>query len=191
MTELEILKQQVAEMQAIITRAEQEAKFTYPMWFKSTITGGIVKFLSLNEGEVIANGISSNTVGEIIYNLTPHIDSAIWTQVDEPKPKPKQWEPQGGEYLILTDGNVYKNKSVPYSRLFGSEYQTKEQAEWASKQMRSFNHLLCYIAEHTNGILEDIIIASDIIPRLEIYVPLAKEERKNLYSKIQSGEVIL
>jgi len=60
----------------------QVSEFTYPMWFKSLSGGYIVKFTSLNDGEVIDGG-----EGPHLTSFFSHTDSTLWKQVKEPKAK--------------------------------------------------------------------------------------------------------
>lgn len=60
---------------------------------------------------------------------------------------PERWEPKGGSFVILGDGNVSELNSFCDYRNFGSEYATRQQAEKAAKAMRAHNRLLAYVAE--------------------------------------------
>lgn len=60
---------------------------------------------------------------------------------------PEKWEPNGGEYCVDAYGRVIKFESEEESRDFGSEYETRQQAEKAAKAMRAHNRLLAYVAE--------------------------------------------
>jgi len=66
-----------------------------------------------------------------------------------------KWEPKGGEWFIASTGRVARGISSADYRNFGVEYQTYEQAEQASKKMRSHNRLLCWLAEHDDGFVEE------------------------------------
>jgi len=70
-------------------------------------------------------------------------------------PKPKQWEPKGGEYCITTNGKVIKEASLPEFRKFGTERQTQEEAEDARDAMRVHNRLLAWVAENDKGWVAD------------------------------------
>ena len=63
-------------------------------------------------------------------------------------PKPKQWEPRGGYYAVLSSG-FYSPLAVitAKKRKFGVARQTKEAAEKASAAMRTHNRLLAYVDE--------------------------------------------
>lgn len=65
--------------------------------------------------------------------------------------KPKQWEPKGGKWFIGSSGNVYQNKTLINTQLFGMERPTKEAAEKAAIAMRRFNRLLAYRDEFAPG----------------------------------------
>ena len=57
--------------------------------------------------------------------------------------EPKKWSPVGGHWWIRIIGDVVCNgASTHYSREFGAERSTKEQAERAAIEMRRFNRLL-------------------------------------------------
>lgn len=60
---------------------------------------------------------------------------------------PEKWEPKGGDYIIESNGAVYHAPTVDDTRFFGTEYDTREQAEKAAKAMRAHNRLLAYVAE--------------------------------------------
>lgn len=53
-----------------------------------------------------------------------------------------KWQPKGGNFWVSTDGEVEHADSSYGTSLFGTERQTKEQAERASVEMRRFNRLL-------------------------------------------------
>ncbi len=53
-------------------------------------------------------------------------------------PQPTEWEPRGGEWFVRHYVPVGTHVSDNDSRLFGTEYQTKEQAKWARDKMRSW-----------------------------------------------------
>jgi hypothetical protein len=59
--------------------------------------------------------------------------------VAEPRAK---WQPEGGNWWIDEGGEVVEGHTSRLSIEFGSERQTKEQAERASVEMRRFNRLL-------------------------------------------------
>lgn len=110
----------------------------------------------------------------------------------EQEAEPKQWEPRHGRYIIGLDGEVTNRDSTQNYWGFGVSYRIKEQAEWAAKQMRSFNRLLCYVAEHTDGIPEDIEIETgwrEEFIMITAYLDAVK--RRDLNTKIKSGEVVL
>ena len=68
-----------------------------------------------------------------------------------PEQQPTKWEPKAGKWYVSAEGKVQEFVSSKESKEFGMEYQTKEQAEWAAKQMRSFNRQLAWLAEHDDG----------------------------------------
>ena len=70
--------------------------------------------------------------------------------------KSTKWEPEGGVYLCGSDGSTYLDDNSPVTieeqeTSYGTRYRTREQAEWASRQMRSYNRLLCWLVEHDDG----------------------------------------
>jgi hypothetical protein len=207
MTELQKLEQQVAELQATIERMKNP-EFTYPMWFvlkANTLSKDIiVKFISETTG-IDSRGIVYN-------NYVSCLDTSVWTQVPEPI---KQWEPQGGEWHLSGCGEVieFNRMNLDYTS-FGHNYPTKEQAEWARDQMRRFNRLLAYVAEHDvdeNGVQwmpdwEDITQEKCTTEynhklkkwsynvcfiRQDLTVVMSKQCAKNLFDKLNSGEVVL
>ena len=115
---------------------EPVQEFTYPIWFQNK-NGSIFKFTSLFNSIDLRLGNKFEDV--------PHTDTTWWTQI--PEPQPTEWEPRGGEWFVRHYGPVGTHVSDNDSRLFGTEYKTKEQAKWAMEKMRSFNRLLAYIAE--------------------------------------------
>jgi hypothetical protein len=169
------------------TQIPEPIKYHYPMWFKNKY-GQILKFTGLTQAKPVLisdKKVYSGACFSYEYYI-PHTCIKIWAQVPEPI---KQWEPQGGRWFVHTRGIVYEGDSDNNSKLFGAEYQTKEQAEWASKQMRSFNRLLCYVAEHTDELKDIIINTDDLYP--EIVVFTTRELCIELDDKILSGEVVL
>ena len=69
----------------------RKKEFQYPIWFKDNITGSnlIVRFDSLTKGEVIV-GNKVHKVGGYNENWIAHTDNEHWTQIEEPKEKPKE-----------------------------------------------------------------------------------------------------
>lgn len=129
--------------------AQINSEFTYPMWFKSRYNGLIVKFTSLDTGTVVFAGSSTMfKAGHVMSSWHPHTDTSVWTQIPEPKP---QWVPKGGEWTIRDSGSISQITSDEKCAQFVTEYQTKEQAEWARDHMRRFNRLLAYVAEFDVG----------------------------------------
>lgn len=108
----------------------------------------------------------------------------------------KSWTPKGGEWYIELDGsvhskpkNLYKEDELKY---FGVIYSTKEQAEWASIQMRKFNRLLCYVAEHQENLHHSIIDSlNEGSSSVAIYIDTYNSVKESLNSKIKSKEVVL
>jgi len=67
-----------------------------------------------------------------IDDRTVEIDGKKYALVEEPKKK--LWEPRGGEWFLAANGSADSYPSDEKSRLFGSEFRTKEEAECTSKQ---------------------------------------------------------
>ena len=124
---------------------EPVQEFAYPMWFSSNSNKIIVKFTLLKSGVVLTNGGSVHAIGDTSDGWYPHTDITRWTQI--PEPQPTEWEPRGGEWSVRSSGDIREFYTDDDSRLFGTEYRTKEQAKWAMDKMRSFNRLLAYVAE--------------------------------------------
>ena len=62
--------------------------------------------------------------------------------------KPKQWEPRGGYYAVLSSGFYIPLAVITAEqRKFGVVRQTKEAAEKAGAAMRTHNRLLAYVDE--------------------------------------------
>ena len=60
---------------------------------------------------------------------------------------PDKWEPKGGDFVVDFNGFVSRAPTADDTRVFGTEYKTREQAEKAAKAMRAHNRLLAYVAE--------------------------------------------
>lgn len=60
---------------------------------------------------------------------------------------PDKWEPKNGGYLVDFNGEVVRAPSSDETRVFGTEYTSRQQAEKAAKAMRAHNRLLAYVAE--------------------------------------------
>ena len=63
--------------------------------------------------------------------------SDIRKQLDE-----EEWEPKSGIWCWSANNGFSRGASSENYRRFGTEYRTKEQAEWAVKQMKTHNWLL-------------------------------------------------
>lgn len=127
-----------------------------------------------------------------------------------PDDKPKQWEPQGGEWYIDESGGVRSSSSTPESKHFGTERPTEELAEKAAKQMRIHNRLLAYVHEHVpdyesdwddpekykyyvqfNHITGTWYSAYDLYCETAGAVYMSQEVAEDLADKLNSGEVVL
>ena len=121
---------------------------------------------------------------------------------------PDKWEPKGGSFVILGDGNISELNSFDDYRYFGSEYATRQQAEKAAKAMRTHNRLLAYVAEFApDSFCSELCFASVTYdPQknkwvtvvqgcmayrspTDVYMPTKVAEE--LASKLNSGEVEL
>lgn len=60
---------------------------------------------------------------------------------------PDKWEPKGGDFVVDFNGFVSRAPTADDTRVFGTEYATREQAEKAAKAMLAHNRLLAYVAE--------------------------------------------
>ena len=56
--------------------------------------------------------------------------------------KPVKWQPKGGDWYVGYGGEIFGLETTGEAREFGTERQTKEQAQRASVEMRRFNRLL-------------------------------------------------
>ena len=65
-------------------------EFQYPMWFKCINSDMVVRFDSLKTGEVIISGVNTEPKGQYLNYWTPHTVATVWTEIKEPKEKPKQ-----------------------------------------------------------------------------------------------------
>ena len=118
-------------------------------------------------------------------------------------PKPAQWEPEGGGYWVSAKGGVYVWPTGA-ERLFGSERQTREEAEAASAVMRSHNRLLAYVAEFGGDWVADwsdftqekwaVKSKNEIrcsVERTLGTIYMSKDCAKDLAIKLSTGEVVL
>ena len=209
-TKLAEIKATIAKLQSQVAEIET-SKFTYPMWFREiAYPDVVVKFTALTTGEVISS-MNKSDIGTVAKYFTPHTNTSIWEQVPEPKP---QWEPKGGEWAIRDSGEVLQITSDEMCTQFGTEYQTKKQAEWARDYMRRFNRLLAYVAEFDvdeNGVqwqpsfdnnkFDCCYIAFDSQKQSWSYysskevqvmsVYMSEKCAKELIEKLNSGEVVL
>lgn len=63
-------------------------------------------------------------------------------ELSKPSESTKKWEPKGGNFYVGTGGSVSMFDSRVFTKEFGMERQTREQAERAAIEMRRFNRLL-------------------------------------------------
>ena len=87
--------------------------------------------------------------------------------------EPVKWQPKGGNFWVSSDGEVEHADSSYGTSLFGTERQTKEQAQRASVEMRRFNRLLA---------LRDELCGDDIVDwgdhRYKHYVYFSHSDRQ-------------
>jgi hypothetical protein len=84
----------------------------------------------------------------------------------------EDWQPDAGDFVVETTGNIfvkyswptYSSEAVNSEINFGSVRTTQKRAEMASKNMRMFNRLSCYM-----GDLNPVIEFSDMCVKLAFY----------------------
>lgn len=76
-------------------------EFQYPMWFKSTFSGVVVKFDNLNSGEVIV-GNEVHNIGEYNDAWIEHTNKYHWEEMEEPIAKQKVMI----EKWLIKDSNI-------------------------------------------------------------------------------------
>ena len=81
-----------------------------------------------------------------------------------------KWEPKGGGFMVWCSGDIEELDSINSSRCFGTERETKEQAERAAVEMRRFNRLLALRDELCGEIDESSYC-------LKYYVYFIKQQR--------------
>ena len=115
----------------------------------------------------------------------------------------KVWDPVVGDWFICADGVIHNGSSTKLYNRFGTERQSREQAEKARDKMRVFNRLLAYVDEFSNSSeCNYYYIATDKngeydwhrcesmnISLCTIYMP--KQVAIDLCAKLNSGEVVL
>jgi hypothetical protein len=74
---------------------------------------------------------------------------------EETKTEIDKWKPKGGDWYISHYGMVDTDYPSTHMREFGTEYQTKEQAEKARDIMKTHNRLLAWLAENDDGFIPD------------------------------------
>ena len=67
----------------------------------------------------------------------------------------KKWEPKGGDFFVGTGGSVSMFDSRVFTKEFGMERESREQAERAAVKMRRFNRLLALRDELCGGTVVD------------------------------------
>ena len=126
-------------------------------------------------------------------------------------PKPKQWEPKGGDWWVSHYGSIHAGGSITRTSKFGVERQTAEAAVKASAAMRTHNRLLAYVdefggdweADWENMHQEKCYMyyghnsskrwkyASVLKTHIGGIVYMSQDCAKGLAAKLNSGEVVL
>jgi hypothetical protein len=119
---------------------------------------------------------------------------------------PPRWSPPPGGWAIFSDGGVEFTETHDPRREFGSERNSKEEAEYASKKMTEHNRLLTYAAEFcpdhefTEGSRDMNWHVMRVgkqwsITSTQVYVPgivyMPEDVAYDLARKLNSGEVTL
>ena len=68
----------------------------------------------------------------------------------------RKWQPKGGDWWVDAEGQVVEVETSGASKDFGTERQTKQQAERASIEMRRFNRLLALRDELCGDAVDDL-----------------------------------
>lgn len=85
-----------------------------------------------------------------------------------------KWQPKGGDFFVGVGGSVSMYDSRVFTKEFGMERETREQAQRAAKEMRRFNRLLALRDELYVG--KDVNWLND------------KEEKYSLYYSHEKGK---
>lgn len=141
----------------------QVSEFTYPMWFKSLSGGYIVKFTSLNDGEVIDGG-----EGPHLTSFFSHTDSTLWKQVKEPKAKvtkpkaPKTVEVNSNTKPVKTT----KAKTTKYEATIKDTTPSKVEkvVKKASKEIKDGAKVVNKVAKswYNNGVENRLLANTEI-----------------------------
>lgn len=76
--------------------------------------------------------------------------------IEPPKPAITKWKPVGGSYNVdVVSLKHYEKPSKEGYKLAGVEYQTKDQADLASKALRAYARQLAWLAENDDGWVAD------------------------------------
>ena len=186
-----------------------QRKFIYPAYFKNIAFGFVVKFTGLTTGEVVEGAEEDWDTGYISTAWIEHTDTSRWEYLPNYK-EVTRWEPPKGEWYVKISGKVSMCCSTKITQSFGVERQTKEEAEYALKQMRIHNRLLAYVAEFDKGWKADwndkeqpkyVVYFNHFSNEFEYYyystiqqignVHMSEECAKELCAKLNSGEVVL
>ena len=73
----------------------------------------------------------------------------------------QKWEPKCGKWVVNVRGEVMLDNIVEDRSPFGMTFQTKEQAEIASKLMRKRNRIIQYVLEHEPDYKFEFVVAGD------------------------------
>lgn len=72
--------------------------------------------------------------------------------IEPPKPAIQKWEPKGGTFRLTNELTIYTSEVTnTSSQEIGFQYQTKDKAEQATKQLRSYARQLAWLSENADG----------------------------------------
>ena len=86
-----------------------EPEFKYPIFKKSKITGLVVRFTGLKEGDVVISD-TKWLAGEHHDNFTPHTDTDVWKDV----PYDKEKKLYHGQPVYVWDNSNTHQKSIAF-----------------------------------------------------------------------------
>ena len=93
----------------------EDEKFAYPMWFKSKRSDLIVRFDNLQSGKIIVGDSLYRSADTYRKCWTPHTNTEIWKQVEEPKniiDKLAYISGLSKEEIRLKADNMFKEREV-------------------------------------------------------------------------------
>ena len=95
-------------------------------------------------------------------------------------PKPKQWEPRGGYYAVLSSGFYTHNRLLGYVDEFGGDWE----ADWENSGQQKYSVMYGYISKLWR-------LDSSITLCTSGTVYMSKNCAEGLVAKLNSGEVVL